>query len=166
MQIKIVNIIELVEALKIVSKKDDIKPTDNNKLGSIGNCTIYKTNHFTDTRDNTYGKSEDKVSRTKGVTKQDIMDVITKFLQKKSITKDQIDKEYEIIYKKDNTYNKLPIIIQSNFNPDKVSIVLKTIIAHNRPSPTNYKKTPNQERVIIEKKSISITEWYRLYQLK
>lgn len=153
-----IELINIVEAIKIIARKNDIKATDSNELGSIGDFIIYKTKHFTDIRDTTHGKSEDKVSRTKGVTKQDMIDVITKFLLIKHITSEQIGKEYEIIYKKDNTYNKLPITIQSNFNPNKISIVLKTVIAHNRPSPNNYKQAANQERVVVEK-ILSFTEW-------
>jgi hypothetical protein len=144
-----IEVIDIVEALKIVSKKDDIKQSDDNKIGNIGNFIVYKTKHFTDIRGTTYGKSEDNVARTKGVTKQDMIDVITKFLSIKHITIEDIGKEYEIIYKKNDLYNKLPIAIQANYNPNKISIVLKTIIAHNRPSPNNYNHNANQERVVI-----------------
>jgi hypothetical protein len=143
-------LIDLKEALgkiRVVQKASD-KPQhdprmtdpkepqeDERYIGNVGGYRIIKSEHTKHTRD------YQKFSRDYGMTKNDFLDVIDKFI-KKTTPKD--GKKYHLFYKKTGRYNDLIVAV------DGKTITIITVIQLQKQSVLQYFSKPGELRLTLE----------------
>lgn len=126
--------INLLEAMRIVSKGTEVNDVDKTVIGRFQNKDVIKTNHVYDIR------KGDTKERSYSISNEEFINI----LKRMKLDKKLQNKYYSVTYKNNNDkYDNVVFVV------DDKTIRFVTVIQQNRNSP-NYKSKENDIQVLVE----------------